>query len=123
MQPTNLISLDMFGFVDDVMTTGAITRIYRENGSYVDGIWQDGIVNASRHVATVQPLSPVEAQNIDIGGNRIKDYRKIYINDGTMAVISPQDEWVIDSINYKTVDIDNRPSRNYCKITVFRMDT
>ena len=123
MQPTNLISLDMFGQIDDVFTTGQVTRIYKEFGYYVDGLWQDGATVETQHVATVQPLSPKEAQHIEIGGNRVKDYRKIYINDGSLASIDPQDEWDIFGVRYKTHDVDNRPSRNYCKVTVFRVNT
>lgn len=117
--------LDMFGQVDDVFSVGIAARTYLDGGGYdQDGIWQDGVEQTTTHKVTVQPLSDRESQSMNIGGDRVKDYRKIYINDGSMGSVTPRGQWSLPDTDgvYETLMTDNRPTRNYCKVIVSRID-
>lgn len=115
--------LDMVGHIDDCFESVTATRT-SQPGSYVDGKWVETPGISEPHVITLQPVSEKELDNLSKGGERIVDARKIYVNDGDLYSISPSDDWVLDSIDgiFKTVKLDNRPWRNYCKIIVSRKD-
>lgn len=121
----SLVSLDMFGHVDDVFTSAVVTRISSTN-EYVDGIPATTEDSQSTHSVNIQPLSNREAAKLSIGGERIKDYRKFYINDGTASKVTNADKWTIPGVDglFKTSDLDNRVpfGRNYCKVIVSRID-
>lgn len=124
------MSLDMFGHIDDVFTSTNGTRISKTGGSYVGGKWVGGVETTSPHRVNIQPLNNKEIQALQIGGERIGDYRKVWVNDGLIGEISEADNWTFEGIDglFKSVQVDNRsnyPSafnRNYCKIIVARID-
>lgn len=123
---SNLVSLDMSGHIDDVFESAVVTRISKSGGAYVDGKWVPGVEVTSPHRANIQPLSDKEANHLSIGGDRIKDYRKLYINDGSASEIIEADNWTIPGVDgtFKTFMLDNRVpfGRNYCKIIIARID-
>lgn len=122
------MSLDMFGHIDDTFVStddiSGATRITKLNSEYVNGKWVEGDETTSPHSVTLQPLSDKEVNNLSIGAERIKDYRKLYVNDGDLYSIKPSDKWVFDNVEgtFKTHSLDNRPVRNYCKAIVVRID-
>jgi hypothetical protein len=123
---TSLINLSMFGHIDDVFTSVVGTRITKSGGAYVDGKWVTGVDSSTTHNINVQPLNAKEANHLSIGGDRIKDYRKIYVNDGSASEITEADNWTLPGVDgtFKTFMLDNRVpfGRNYCKIIVARID-
>ena len=122
------MSLDMFGFVDSVFVSVIpATRTSYTGGGYVNGIYVQGAAVQSTHTINLQPLSGKEISFIDLGAERQHDTRKIYVNDGDLYSISESDTWAFETGqgvngNYKTIWLDNRPWRNYCKIIVSRFD-
>lgn len=117
------MSLDMFGHIDDVFESVQANRLTKP-GSYVDGKWVGTVGITTPHIVTLQPLTDKEIDSLSKGGERIVDGRKIYINDGDLYSISPSDTWTFTGIDgiFKTVKLDNRPWRNYCKAIVSRKD-
>lgn len=75
-----------------------------------------------KHNITAQPAGDREIDTLSVGGERIKDARKIYVNDGDFYSIMPSDIWVFDGQRFKCMKLDNRPWRNYCKAIVVRID-
>lgn len=123
------MSLDMQGFVDDVFVSTPATRISRSGGGYVDGIWVEGTATNSPHNVNLQPLTMDEIDMLNVGGERVVDVRKIYVNDGDMYNITEADLWQFTGVNgtFKSIKLDNRSwqggnSRNYCKVIVSRID-
>ena len=123
-----MTSLDMFGFIDPVFRSISATRTSYSGGAYdADGIWQPGVPTITQHTINLQPVSMKEIDSIPMGGERQHDLRKIYVNDGDLYSISESDTWAFElsqgvNGNYKTIQLDNRPWRNYCKIIVSRFD-
>lgn len=117
------MSLDMIGHIDDCFESVAATRT-TNTGGYVDGLWVDGVSASESHKVNVQPVSAKELQSLSIGGERVNDSRKIYVNDGDLFSITPSDTWALDGIDgvFRCVALDNRPWRNYCKIVVVKID-
>jgi hypothetical protein len=122
------MSLDMFGFIDDVFVSIPANQITLTGGGYdTDGIWQDGTETSSPYTVTIQPISDREIQSLQIGGERVVDYRKIYVNDGDFHALSPDAYWEFDANNrgverYKVVKDDIRVWRNYAKLIVCLQD-
>lgn len=118
----------MLGHIDDTfVSTDAIsgaTRYFKSDGEYIDGIWQEGIDTNSQHTVTLQPLSDKQIQNLAIDSERITDYRKVYVNDGDLYSVREADEWEFDNVDgrFKAHALDNRPTRNYCRIIAVRID-
>jgi len=122
------MSLDMFGFVDEVFRSVPAIR-YSQSGARDNmGKWVKGAeCKDDKRAVNLQPLSDKELVNLGAGGERIQDFRKIYINDGDLYSITPQDEWEFDTpdlegVRFSTYMLDNRPWRNYCKCVVVRND-
>lgn len=117
------MSLNMRGFVDGTFKSVNATRITK-GGQYVEGIWQEDEDVETPHTVNLQPLNAKEIQTLNIGGERVNDMRKVYVNDGDMYDISPSDMWRFEGIDgeFKAVSMDNRPWRDYCKIIVSRKD-
>lgn len=122
----NLISLDMYGHIDDVFISATVTRTSTTGGAYVNGKWVAGTTSTSPHGVNIQQLNPKEANHLSIGGDRIKDYRKLYVNDGSAGEIIEADTYTIPGVDgtFKTFMLDNRVpfGRNYCKIIISRID-
>ena len=113
----------MSGHIDgDFQSVNAVRTI--ESGDYVDGVWVDGSAIDKPHTVTIQPLNDKEIRSLGIGLERITDTRKIYVNDGDLFDITPENTWSFEGIEgvFKCIALDNRPWRNYCKIIVSRQD-
>ena len=124
-----LTSIDMSGHIDDVFQSGTGTRTSSVDGEYVDGIWQEGTPVITTHKINIQPLNQEDINFLTLGGERIQDTRKIYVNDGIDATISDNDTWTFVDINgnaingeFKPVSLDNRHWINYCKFYAVRLD-
>lgn len=120
----SLVSLDMSGHIDTVFKSVTATRTAKSGGEYTDGIWVAGTETETTHAANVQPLNNKDIDFLTLAGERIRDSRKVYINDGTMASISESDTWTFPNVDgtFKTYSLDNRPWRNYCKFYAIRLD-
>ncbi len=118
------MSLDMTGHIDSTFESVGATRTGYTGGGYVDGKWVDGASVDTAHTINLQPLSDKERRTLQEAGERVVDARKVYVNDGDLYSISEADTWVFIGISgvFKTVSLDNRPWRNYCKIVVSRKD-
>lgn len=116
--------LDMIGHIDDCFQSVPATRTANTGDYEADGIWQAGAGAQSSHKVTVQPVSEKEIESIETGGERIIDWRRIYVNDGDLYAITPADTWELSGIDgvFRCMKLDNRPWRNYCKIIVGRND-
>jgi hypothetical protein len=120
------MSLDMSGHVDDTFKSADVWRV-PVGGDYDDtGIYQPTEGEKVRFDANVQPLNDRQFQRMKEGNKRIVDARVIRINDGDLASIELTDDWEMDAgyglKRWITKSLDNRPWRNYCKITVVRYD-
>lgn len=117
-----MTTLSMKGHIDSVFVSAPAKRIREVGSSYVNGKWVDGSETTTSHKVTLQPLSEREIQNLNIGAERIGDMRKIYVNDGGDHKLN--DNWLFAGVDglFKSVHVDNRPWRNYCKIIVSRID-
>ena len=116
--------LSMYGQIDDVFTSGTVTRTRTTEGSYVDGIYQPGVTTVTQHQANIQPVSYRDRQTLEIGGQRLIDSRALYISDGSVSEVLPSDSFTIPggTGNYEAVSDDVRLLRNYCKVIVSRID-
>lgn len=121
------MGLNMSDFMDDTMESFAATRFQIPESRDSKGRVVKGAETESPHSVNVQPLSEQEINNLGIGADRVNDFRKIYVNDGDLYAITPQDEWEFDSpelvgIRFTSYKMDLRPSRSYCKAVVHRND-
>lgn len=118
------MSLNMSGHIDGIFKSVDATRSGKSGGAYVNGHWVAGVETTNAHNVNLQPLNEKEIQSLSIGAERIGDMRKIYVNDGDMYNIAESDIWTFTGIDgeFKTVSLDNRPWRNYCKAIVSRID-
>ena len=119
--------LDMSDHIDDDLISVMATRFARSGTRGSDGRWTEGAEYSTTHKVNLQPLSEREIQNLGEGGERLQDLRKVYINDGNLYSLTPQDEWEFDSpdiagARYTVYSMDNRPWRSYCKCVVHRND-
>ena len=122
------MSLDMSGFIDADFQSIPANQISATGGDYdSDGIWQDGAETSQPYIVNIQQLNDRELNNLPLGGERVEDYRKIYINDGDFHALSPNAFWEFDANNigvqrYKVVKSDIRVWRSYARITVVLID-
>lgn len=115
--------LNMEGHIDDCFESIPASRT-SNSGSYVNGRWSENAGIVTPHKITLQPVSDKKIDNLSKGGERIVDARTVYINDGDLYSIEPSDTWTFEGIAgvFKTVELDNRPWRNYCKLIVSLKD-
>lgn len=121
-----MTALDMSGHIDADFKSISVTRIVA-GGAYDDaGIYQPSEGVRESYAASVQPVSGRRLDRMKEGGRRITDARTIYINSGDLASIEPSNEWEFDAgygvKRWETAALDCRPWRNYCKVTVVRLD-
>lgn len=118
--------LDMAGHVDSVFRSVPATRTPYTGTHDADGIFQRTAGAPVPHNVNIQPASDREIQSLAAGGERITDVRRIYVNDGLIAGITPADIWAFDEGHgmqqWKCAAMDCRPWRNYCKLIVVRID-
>lgn len=79
--------------------TRTISVSRRAAGSYVNGVWVPGAASVLSMEASVQPLSPREAQKLP-EGERIKESRKLYLNEE----LFPNDDATQKSADIVTID-------------------
>ena len=92
--------------------------------SYADGVPVASTRRGTPFVATVQPLCPKEIEALAIGADRIRDYRKLYINSGNMSVLERLDgRFEFLGEKWRPIEVDYRPTRRYCRVIVARIDT
>lgn len=122
-------ALNFAGFVDNTFQSVIpATRTSRTGGAYdSNGIWVPGTPTLTEHKVNVQPMSEREISFLELGGERTHDIRKVYVTDGDLYSISESDTWTFQANQgmqgtYKTISVDNRPWRNYCKIIMSRID-
>lgn len=115
------MSLNMKGHIDLVFKSVDATHVGK-SGKYVDGIWTSVQSDPVSFTVNIQPLSDKELDFLSQGGERIIDGRKIYVNSGDLNSIQLDGEWVFLGQRWKVIRTDNRPWRNYCKVTVSRYD-
>ena len=121
-------SLDMGGFIDADFKSIPANQISQTGGAYDgEGLWVPGAETTTSYIVNIQPLSPREIDSLQIGGERVKDYRRIYINQGDFQALSPKAFWEFDANNkgterYKVISGDIRQWRNYAKIIVCLID-
>jgi hypothetical protein len=123
-----LTSIDMGGHIDDVFQSGVGTRTTK-TGDYFEGIWIDGLPDVTTHKVNIQPLNQEDINFLTLGGERIQDTRKIYVNDGVNYAISDKSTWTFVDIDgnpidgiFKTISLSNRPWRRTCKLYAVRLD-
>lgn len=123
-----LTSIDMSGHIDDVFQSHVGIRTSK-SGGYVDGIWEDGPEVVTTHKVNMQPLNQEDINFLTLGGERIQDTRKVYINDATSANVSNSDVWTFVDVNgfvvdgkFKCISADNRTARTVTKAYVVRLD-
>ncbi len=118
------MSLDMNGFIDSTFVSVAAVRTGRAGGGYTDGIWVAGTPTESPHTINLQALSGADRVTLADGAERLVDARVIHVNDGIDYSISEADTWIFTGVDgvFKTVSLDNRPWRNYCRAIVSRID-
>lgn len=115
------MGLSMGGHIDATFKSVTAYHIAK-GGEYVDGVWVPASDTPVPFVANVQPLSDRELNFLQQGGERIIDPRKVYVNLGAMVNIKLGDDWEFYGQRWKTIRIDYRESRDYCKVTVDRYD-
>ncbi|MGL5583619.1 MAG: hypothetical protein ACRDCE_22050 [Cetobacterium sp.] len=116
------MGLEMTGTIDLVFESVPATRTTTSEGSYVDGIWVPGVQTTKTYTVNIQPASDQEIQFLNQGAERVRDVRRIYINDGDMQDINDTGTWEFIGLRWKTVKCDNRYWRDYCKVLVDRID-
>lgn len=118
------MSLDMSDFMDDTFESFEVIRISEVAGGRdpVSGIWVDGTLVETPHSVNAQPATDREIDFLSQGGERIGDTRNLWINDGILTSIQEADLWEFEGQKWRCLKMDNRPKRNYCKVTVTRLD-
>lgn len=130
------MSLDMFGTIDPVMEsrpTGGVFLVTPGGGSYgPGGVWQPDPAPTVRELFGVA-IQAADARRVEIlrengGITNPTDVRNVYINDGT--VLRPDDDGKFSQLlrfsdgnavrDWRIVEVDNRPWRNYTRATVER---
>ena len=116
--------LSMSGFIDAAFKSVTATRKSNATGSYVDGIWVDGVETAKDYDVNLQSLSAADINFLNEGGERIADSRKVYVNSATDESFKNGEIWTFTGVNgnFKCNGLDNRPWRNYCRFYAIRMD-
>lgn len=114
--------LSMSGHIDAVFKSVDATFI-PSGGAYVDGIWTPvATTPVTGFQVNVQPVPDRELDFLQKGGERILDPRHIWVNNGDLNVITLDGTWTFLGQRWKVIKLDNRPGRNYCRVTVDRYD-
>lgn len=115
--------LNMSGLISGGFNSGFNVRFIPETTTFVDGIAVQSQKPAIKFAATVQPLNPKEIEHIGEGLDRIKDYRKIYVNDGAISKCeSLEGHFEFLGSKWRFVSVDYRPRSSYLKAIVARFD-
>lgn len=111
---------DMTGEVDYDFTTHDVVFV-KDEGQFIDGAWVQVDGERKTYQACVQPVGGRELSFLQNGGERISDFRKLYI---TQKIEGLELDGVFEFLGqrWKVVDFDDRPENTYTKITVARID-
>ena len=118
------MSLDMLGTIDATFVSVPASRTSYTSGYDALGYAEDSAPVATSHTVNLQTTDHRKIESLVKGGERIVDARTLYVNDGDLYDIKDNDEWSFTGVDgtFRTVELDNRPWRNYCKIIVSRND-
>ena len=118
------MSLDFAGHIDGVFQSTPATRTSMSGGQYEGGRWVPGAPTNTSHTVTLQPASQREIDFLKDAGERVRDVRRVYINDSASYSIAEADTWQFSGVDgvFKTISMDVRPWRTYSKIIVSRID-
>lgn len=122
------MSLDFNGFIDADFESIPANQITQSGGDYdADGIWVPGVEASSPYTVNIQPVNSRDIQSLQIGGERIQDYRVIHVNDGDFHALSPDAFWDFDANNrgverYKVINSDIRVWRSFAYLVVCLID-
>ncbi len=118
------MTLSMAGHIDQVFKSVEAVRVSNLPGAYVNGLFVKGAEKRTPHDITLQPVSDDELKFLEQGGERRGDVRKIYINSGNLAEITIDDRWLLNGVEgeFKSIKMDNRHWRDYCKVIVSAKD-
>lgn len=116
------MGLNMFGMIDSVFASVNAVSISTGDGSYVNGVWVPGTSTRTTFTVNMQPANEKELQFLNLGGERVHNVNKIYINDPRAQTVDLYCDWEVEGVHYKTIQIDNRPWRTYCKVYIERTD-
>ena len=122
----------MYGHIDmtfESTPAGGVKLVTPPSGDYTGpgGTWVEGSrTEKTISFVNIQPASLKTVQLVrEMGGTaNVSDLRVIRINDGTM--IEPDDDGKFAQLlefegrQWRVVQADNRPWRNYCKVVVER---
>ena len=116
------MKLSMGGHVSGILKTHNATQ-RKITAGYVDGIWVEGMgVDSTPVDVNIQPASMREIQSLSLGGRRINDTRRVYINTSAAVSLAEGDLWLFDNElsgkAYECISFDYRPTRDYCKLFV-----
>ncbi len=115
--------IDMAGTIDGNFASTTVTLIQAPDGDYDDdGIWDDGTTTTTTFKACIQPVSPKEIVDLELGSQRITDMRNVYPVSSINFELSPfmrvQFDDGLGVREYRIVKSDIRPWNNYYKIIV-----
>lgn len=123
------MSIDISDFISDDIGTIPATRFIKSGSRDAQGRWVENADIIDTHEVILQPVTGKELANIGAGGERIQDFRKIYIpiSPDTIGYVDYTDEWEFDvadltGVRFISFNIDNRLNSNYCKCVVARRD-
>lgn len=115
--------LNMAGMISGGFNSGMNVYFVPEEVEFVDGVAQESPGRKVKINCTVQPMVAREIQALGIGVDRIKDYRKIHVNDSSAKKFyGLKGHFEFDGSNWRPIDIDYRPLRTYCRVTLARND-
>lgn len=120
-----MATLNMAGHIDSVFQSIPAQRQKYLSTDWTTGFPVGGPDGAPQDkVVTLQALTDAERENLDIGAERVVDFRKLYVNDGDEYSEVPADTWTFTGLGgvWKTLKVDSRPWRNYAKIIIARKD-
>lgn len=118
------MTINMRGHVNGALRSMSATRI-SSTSKYVAGRpVKTPDVKHPKQSVNVQPSTDKQLQSLSIGGERILEAYRVYINDGELYSIAKADEWEFEKIpgRFRCVSLDNRPHNNYCKLVVILKD-
>lgn len=110
--------LNFWGAIKGDFDSGLNVTYVKTQGQYVDGRYVKQEVSRHRVFANVQPVSDRELDFLSMGGRRIVDARKIYLNEQDTEKYDLEGYFEFLGAKWKPIKVDKRPKRSYMKFTV-----
>lgn len=125
--------INMFGHVSPPFVTHPACPLNRYSSQIVDYEPVFSLIYSDTFDANIQPLNDREIEFLQIGAERINDFRVVHRNDGLGIQISTDDKLadillfspypgVEDATWWKSINTDYRPWHNFCRALVVRLD-